>query len=208
MRSTDTGRARRSSVALVVLVARRLHARATDETTGDRREEEPKEPYVIGAVLSLTGTHAGLGEPEKNTIEMEVARINDAGGINGHPLEVVIEDDARNVDQAIAATTKLIEQDERDRDHRFDRHRADDGDARLRSTPPGSRRSRSRAAWSSPGVRPARLPDAVVERARRATTLEYLEGRGYHEDRVSSPRTPGFGKDGRDLVNARQPSTA
>ena len=69
------------------------------------------EPYVIGAVLSLTGAQAGLGEPEKNVIEMEVERINASGGINGRPLEVVIEDDASNVDQAVAATTKLIEQD-------------------------------------------------------------------------------------------------
>jgi branched-chain amino acid transport system substrate-binding protein len=66
---------------------------------------------VIGAVLSLTGAQAGLGEPEKNVIEMEVERINASGGINGRPLEVVIEDDASNVDQAVAGTTKLIEQD-------------------------------------------------------------------------------------------------
>ena len=69
------------------------------------------EPLVIGAVLSVTGAQSGLGEPEKQAIEMEVARINDAGGINGRPLEVLIEDDASDVDKATAATTKLIEQD-------------------------------------------------------------------------------------------------
>ena len=69
------------------------------------------EPYKIGAILSLTGTYAGLGAPEKNTIEMEVKRINDAGGINGRDLEVLIEDDATDEAKAVAAAAKLIEQD-------------------------------------------------------------------------------------------------
>lgn len=85
---------------------------SSDESGGSEAEEEvAKDPYVIGAVLSLTGAQSGLGGPEKNTIEMEVARINEEGGINGHPLEVIIEDDASDVNQAIASTTKLIEQD-------------------------------------------------------------------------------------------------
>jgi branched-chain amino acid transport system substrate-binding protein len=68
------------------------------------------EPYRIGAVLSLSGTYAGLGEPEKNTIEMEVERINDAGGVNGRPIEVLIEDDATDAETAVAVTSRLIEQ--------------------------------------------------------------------------------------------------
>lgn len=69
------------------------------------------EPIKIGAIVSLTGTYAGLGEPEKNTIEMEVKRINEAGGINGRPVEVIIEDDATDEAKAVAAASKLIEQD-------------------------------------------------------------------------------------------------
>ncbi|MDF1542432.1 MAG: ABC transporter substrate-binding protein [Anaerosomatales bacterium] len=72
----------------------------------------PAEPYRIGAVLSLSGTYAGLGEPEKNTIEMEVERINEAGGVNGRPIEVIIVDDATDAETAVAVTTRLIEQDE------------------------------------------------------------------------------------------------
>ena len=70
------------------------------------------EPYRIGAVLSLSGTYAGLGEPEKNTIEMEVERINEAGGVNGRPIEVIIVDDATDAETAVAVTTRLIEQDQ------------------------------------------------------------------------------------------------
>ena len=76
----------------------------------DTGEASSEEPLKIGAILSLTGTYAGLGEPEKNLIEMEVKKINDAGGINGQPIEVIIEDDATDEAQAVAAASRLIEQ--------------------------------------------------------------------------------------------------
>lgn len=65
----------------------------------------------IGAVVSLTGTYAGLGQPEKDTLDMEVKRINDAGGVNGAKIELVTVDDGTDEAKAAAATTKLIEQD-------------------------------------------------------------------------------------------------
>lgn len=69
------------------------------------------EPIRIGAVLSLTGAQAGIGTPEENALKMDVKRINDEGGVNGRPIEVLIEDDGSDVDKAVAATTKLIERD-------------------------------------------------------------------------------------------------
>ena len=46
----------------------------------------------VGAIFSVTGAASFLGEPEKNTVLMLVDQINKAGGINGHPLKVIIED--------------------------------------------------------------------------------------------------------------------
>ena len=69
------------------------------------------EPIKVGAILSLTGSYATLGAPQKATIDMEVKRINDAGGINGRPVEVLIEDDGTDEAKAVAAATKLVEQD-------------------------------------------------------------------------------------------------
>lgn len=70
-----------------------------------------KEPYRIGAVLSVTGAASFLGEPEKNTVLMLKDEINAAGGINGHPLEVVIEDSKSDETQAVLAAKKLLEKD-------------------------------------------------------------------------------------------------
>lgn len=71
----------------------------------------PQAPIKIGAVVSLTGSYAGLGAPQKTTLEMEAKRINDAGGINGRQIEVLIEDDATDEAKAVVAATKLVEQD-------------------------------------------------------------------------------------------------
>ncbi len=68
-------------------------------------------PIKIGAIVSLTGTYAGLGQPEKNTLEMQVQKINDAGGINGRQIQLIVEDDATDEAKAVAAASKLIDQD-------------------------------------------------------------------------------------------------
>jgi len=65
-------------------------------------------PVRLGAVLSVTGPASFLGEPEKNTIQMEVDKINAAGGVLGRPLEVVILDDETDVNKAVLATDRLI----------------------------------------------------------------------------------------------------
>lgn len=70
-----------------------------------------KEPYRIGAIFSVTGAASFLGEPEKNTVLMLTEQINKSGGINGHPLEVIIEDSKSDETQAVLAAKKLLEKD-------------------------------------------------------------------------------------------------
>ncbi len=72
---------------------------------------QAKEPYKIGAILSITGAASFLGEPEKNTLIMLKEQFNKAGGINGHPIEVIIEDSKSDETQAVLAAKKLLEKD-------------------------------------------------------------------------------------------------
>lgn len=106
----------RRYVALALLLALLLAMTLVVGCGGSDEEAEPtegenKEPVKIGAVVSLTGTYAGLGEPEKNTLEMEEKLINDAGGIDGRPVDVIIVDDGTDEAKAVSATTQLIDQD-------------------------------------------------------------------------------------------------
>ena len=62
--------------------------------------------YKVGAIFSVTGKASFLGDPEKKTVDMIVEEINANGGINGIPLEVIVEDDAGSEDKTKLAATK------------------------------------------------------------------------------------------------------
>ncbi len=68
-------------------------------------------PYKIGALFSITGPTSFIGEPERNTLVMLVEEINKKGGINGHPIEVVIYDTEGDETNAVKKITKLCVQD-------------------------------------------------------------------------------------------------
>jgi len=71
-----------------------------------------KEPYKVGAVFAITGTASFLGEPEKKTAEMIAEEINAQGGIDGHPLQLIIYDDESDATKSTLAVKKLIKTDQ------------------------------------------------------------------------------------------------
>lgn len=87
---------RRTGIAaLAVLAAFSAHAQ-----TG--------EPIKIGAVVSITGAGAGLGNPERNGMLLAEKEINAKGGINGRPIKLIIEDDTSNPDTALSKANDLL----------------------------------------------------------------------------------------------------
>jgi branched-chain amino acid transport system substrate-binding protein len=70
------------------------------------------DPIRIGAVLSVTGPAAFLGEPEQKTLELYTKRINEAGGVLGRPLELVVYDDGGDASKARTFAQRLVEEDE------------------------------------------------------------------------------------------------
>jgi branched-chain amino acid transport system substrate-binding protein len=70
-----------------------------------------KAPYTIGAILSVTGGASFLGEPERKTARMVEEWVNAAGGIQGRPLKVIVEDTKSDEGQAVLAVRKLLEKD-------------------------------------------------------------------------------------------------
>jgi len=68
-------------------------------------------PIKVGVVLPLTGEQAKFGEIEKNSFLMALEVINKAGGVNGRPIELIIEDDTGKPDVGRSAVEKLIAKD-------------------------------------------------------------------------------------------------
>ena len=54
------------------------------------------ETVQLGASIPVTGEYAGYGEVFKNAFDLALENINADGGINGRPLEIMIEDSQGN----------------------------------------------------------------------------------------------------------------
>jgi len=68
------------------------------------------EPYKVGALFANSGNNQPLGQPEVETVKMMVKKINDAGGVNGHPLNVIMYDTESDTAKCATLANKLIEQ--------------------------------------------------------------------------------------------------
>ncbi len=68
------------------------------------------EPIKLGTVLRLSvGAEDGI--PARRGVEMAVAEVNKAGGINGRQVELIVEDEKDSPAAAVNAVKKLIEVD-------------------------------------------------------------------------------------------------
>ena len=68
----------------------------------------PVEPIRIGAILSVTGSIASLGIPERDGALLARKVINERGGIKGRPVELIVEDDASSPDAAVTKANHLL----------------------------------------------------------------------------------------------------
>lgn len=89
------------SIVLLLTMLATLCACSTEKTN----------EILIGCYMPLTGSNAGSGICEVRGIEMALAEINAAGGIDGRQLKLVTYDSAGTTEGATKAATRLIEQD-------------------------------------------------------------------------------------------------
>ena len=95
---------KKTSIIMVVIIAVFI-------VTGFKNIQAEEIPIKIGAVFSISGSNAFLGEPEKNTAEMTVAKINKQGGLLGRQIELIVMDDESDVNKTILAMDRLIRKD-------------------------------------------------------------------------------------------------
>jgi branched-chain amino acid transport system substrate-binding protein len=65
----------------------------------------------VGVFMSLTGSTANFGISSTNGIKMAADEINAAGGINGKQVELNIQDDRSDAQEAATIVTKFVTQD-------------------------------------------------------------------------------------------------
>ncbi len=68
-------------------------------------------PWIVGAVADVTGPLATIGVDLKDGFDLEIEKLNAAGGVKGHPIQVIWEDSAADPQKSTAAFTKLTSED-------------------------------------------------------------------------------------------------
>lgn len=76
-------------------------------TAGAWTAASAQDVVQMGAVLSLTGANATVGEDVRRAVELAVDNINENGGVLGKDFAVIVEDSAGNTTTAINAARKL-----------------------------------------------------------------------------------------------------
>jgi branched-chain amino acid transport system substrate-binding protein len=75
------------------------------------KEEIDRSPIKIGYFGDLSGPTFNFGRSAYNGVVMAADEINQAGGINGRKIDVVIEDDHGSPEDAARLTARLIDED-------------------------------------------------------------------------------------------------
>ena len=92
--------------AAAVTAAASLATAASVQTRGVTATE-----VTFGMHTDLSGVAATYGVSSSNAVKMRFDEINEAGGINGRKLKVIIEDTAYQVPKAVQACNKLLNRD-------------------------------------------------------------------------------------------------
>ncbi len=76
-----------------------------------KNEENSGETIKVGLYGTITGPNALAGEMLEKGGRLAVKQINEAGGINGTPIELIVYDDKSSPEGALKAVTRLLEVD-------------------------------------------------------------------------------------------------
>lgn len=83
-----------------------------EEATEPAPVEE--KPIKIGVSLPLTGVFSISGEKHKDGYELWAKLVNDAGGLLGRPVELIVSDNKSDVETAVSQTERFIHVDKVD----------------------------------------------------------------------------------------------
>ncbi len=67
------------------------------------------QPILIGHEVALTGGSALWGQSEKNALDMEIEKINAAGGVLGRPLKLIAYDNKAEQAEGVNVANRLVQ---------------------------------------------------------------------------------------------------
>lgn len=85
-------------------------APGTTMAPGTTAAPEPGEPIKIGQLSDLTSTFTPWGVNVRDGMALAAQEINDAGGVDGRMIEIVVQDSENNGEVAATAWDRLVEE--------------------------------------------------------------------------------------------------
>jgi branched-chain amino acid transport system substrate-binding protein len=70
--------------------------------------DKKAETIKIGQAVALTGDNSVWGQPEKNALEMEIAKINAKGGVLGKQLQLIAYDTRGDATEGVNVAKRLV----------------------------------------------------------------------------------------------------
>src|SRR5882672_7583799 len=101
---------RKSTVIKTLAIAAAAASLGTVSATAQTRGVTPTE-VLLGMHTDLSGPAATYGVSSSNGVKMRFDEVNEAGGVNGRKIKVIIEDQGYQVPKAVQACNKLINRD-------------------------------------------------------------------------------------------------
>ncbi len=99
---------RLARVVPIAVAAGALAVLAVGSTSAATKHKAAGTPIVIGAAIDLTKNMAPFDAPALAAAKIEIAKINAAGGVDGHPLVLKYLNDQLDATQTKTDATKLI----------------------------------------------------------------------------------------------------
>lgn len=94
--------------AATVLAACGSSSSSASSTASSSASKSSSTPFVLHALVSETGSAAFLGSREAKSLKALASQVNASGGINGHPLQIDIQDNQSSPQTAVGYAQKLI----------------------------------------------------------------------------------------------------
>jgi branched-chain amino acid transport system substrate-binding protein len=99
----------RRLAAIAIAIAAVVTLTVVGTTNAARTAAANGSPIVIGAAVDLTKNMAPFDAPALEAAKIEIAKINAAGGVDGHPLEIKAINDQLDATQTKADALKLVD---------------------------------------------------------------------------------------------------
>jgi len=103
-------------VALVACLAVSTTGLAACSGDSDAKDDQSRynslegDPIVIGTICSCSGAQAAALGKSAEGIKAWTKQVNDAGGLNGHPVKLIVKDDGGDPAKALQAAKELVEE--------------------------------------------------------------------------------------------------